>query len=369
MHILLRSLRPVPLCLALVACKPPAQAETRDFFPVAVPTLAAAHYEREYVGEVQAIQRAELRARIKGRIESVAVDEGQTVKANQLLFSISAQELQQEARRARAAVASAAAELNAAEIEKKNTQMLLDKAVVSAAEMALVDAKIQSLAAKLEEARANQSQAAINLSYAEVRAPFAGVVNRVPKKAGNMVDEGEFLTTLTNTAEVLVYFRVSEQEYLDYVNAKGQGGAKEVSFKLANGQLLSSVGVTDAIESEVDRNTGTIAFRARFSNEGQLLKHGSSGKVIVKSLLKDAVVVPQRSTFEIQDHVYVYVVDKDGKARARRIHPRVRLKDAFIVEGGITASDRFITEGLQKVKDGEVIAIRTDEAPPSGSTL
>jgi RND family efflux transporter MFP subunit len=357
------------LLIILSSCRPPLQAaESQESFPIAVPSIAAAHHDREYVGEVQAIQRVELRARVKGRIESVVVDEGQAVKANQLLFALGTKELQQELRRARAAVASAAADLNAAEIERANLKMLLAKAVVSPAEMAIGDAKVASLAAKLEEAKANEGQATINVSYAEIRAPFAGVINRVPKKTGSMVEEGEHLTTLTNTSEVYVYFRVSEQEYLEYASAKGDGRNKEVSFKLANGELLTSVGMTDAVESEVDRNTGTIAFRARFANDGQLLKHGSSGKVVVRSLLKDAVVVPQKATFEIQDHVYVYVVDSEGKARARRIHPKARLKDAFIVDTGLKAGERFITEGIQRIKDGERVAIRTD-TPTTATTL
>src|SRR5215203_2875435 len=159
---------PLGLALALISCKqPPAAASSQDVFPVAVPAKAPASYEREYVGEVQALQRAELRARIKGRIEAVGMDEGQAVKAGQLLFSISAKELQQELRRARAAAASARAELKAAQLERTNTKMLLEKAVVSAAEMALIDSKIDSLTAKVDEARANEGQASISVSYAE----------------------------------------------------------------------------------------------------------------------------------------------------------------------------------------------------------
>lgn len=355
------------LVLALLSCAQQHRAEEPAVFPIASPVRSAASFEREYVGEVQAIQRAELRSRIKGRIEAVLVDEGQTVEAGQRLFSIGAKGLQQELRRARAATASAAAELKAAQLERANTKMLFEKSVVSAAEMALLESKVQSLAAKLEEARADEGQAAINLTYAEVRAPFAGVVNRFPRKVGSLVDEGELLTTLTNTSEVFVYFRVSEREYLEYTSAKSGGNGKEVSFKLANGDTLPARGVMDAVESEFDRNTGTIAFRARFPNEGQLLKHGSSGKVVVRTEVEDAVTIPQKSTFEVQDHVYVYVVDPDGKARARRITPRLRLKDSFVVESGITPAERFIAEGIQKVKDGDAVAVRP--ASPSASRL
>jgi RND family efflux transporter MFP subunit len=358
-----RPVQLVPLALVLVACKAAPATEAQDVFPIALPSRADAEYEREYVGEVQAVQRTEIRSRVKGRIESVGVDEGKAVKAGQVLFSIGSKQLQQELRRARAAAASAAAELKAAEVERTNTRMLLEKSVVSPAEMALLESKVQSLAARVEEARAQETYASINLSYAEVRAPFDGVVNRIPKKVGSLVEEGELLTTLTNPSEVFVYFRVSEQEYLEHAAAKEEGRPRTVSFKLANGELLSGVGTMDAVESEIDRNTGTIAFRARFQNQRQMLKHGSSGKIVVKSTFPDAVVIPQKSTFEVQDHVYVYVVDAEGRARARRIQPKVRLKDTFVVQSGLAAGERFIAEGIQKVKDGERIAIRTGSAP------
>jgi len=353
--------------LALVSCAPKPSAEVPQTFTVAEPSRATATYEREYVGEVQALQRAEVVARIRGRLETVAVDEGQAVEAGQLLFSIDDRELQQERRRARAAVASAAAELKAAQTERVGTKMLLDENVVSSTEVALLDAKLQALAAKLDEAKASEERAAIDLGYAQVRAPFAGVVNRIPKKAGSLVGEGDLLTTVTNASEVLVYFRVPESEYLDYVATKGEGRAKELGFVLANGERLPAAGAMDAIETEIDRSTGTLAFRARFPNDQNLLKHGSSGKVVVRSSVADALTIPQRSTFEVQDHVYVYVIDGEGTARARRIVPKLRLGDAFVVDSGIDAGERFVVEGVQKLRDGARVVVRADtpDAPPA----
>lgn len=356
------------LALGLPACGTKPSPEGPDVFPIAVPGRAAAFYEREYVGEVQAIQRAELLARIKGRIESVLIDEGQPVKEGQLLFSIAAKELQQELRKARAAVASAGAELKAAEVERANSQLLLDNAVISPAEMALLGSRIQSLTAKLDEAKAHEGQTAINLTYSSVRAPFAGVVNRLPKKVGSTVAEGDLLTTVTDTSEVLVYFRVSEQEYLAFASTQGEGRPKEVSFRLADGHRLPVTGIMDAVETEFDRNTGTIAFRARFKNDGQLLKHGSTGKVVMKVDVKDGLTVPQKSTFEVQDHVYVYTVDAEGKARAKRIHPKLRFDEVFVIESGIAADERFIVEGAQRIKDGQPVATRL-ESPPSPKAL
>lgn len=337
--------------------------EVRSAFPLGSPVVTDTFYEREHVAEIRASRRVEVRSRISGFLESVAVDEGQPVEAGQLMFSVNATELKQQALIARAATSSAQAELKTAELEREGTQLLFDKKVVSAAELALADSKVQSLQAKLEEARANEGQAAINLRYTQIRAPFGGVVNRIPFRLGSAVDESEPLTTITDTSEVYAYFRVSEAEYLEYTAAASGEAQKAVTLRLADGSTYPSPGVVDAVESEFDRETGNIAFRARFPNESGRLKHGSAGKIVLKTDLVGALTVPQRSTFEIQEQLYVYVVDAENTARARRIVPKLRLDDTFVVSSGLDKTDLIILEGVQKVRDGaKVEALPTGEA-------
>ncbi len=266
-----------------------AQVEVAEPYLVAS-ALRGGSFEREYVGQVHAVQHVELRARLKGFIESIAVDEGQRVKAGQLLLTLSARELQQEVKKAHAAVESAAAELNAATIERDTTRVLAEKKVVSGPQVQVAEARVVSLAAQLELARANEGQASINLSYGQVRAPFDGVLNRLPRKVGSLVAEEELLTTITNTSEVLVYFRVSEQEYLDWAELPLDERPRTVSLKLANGTAFPAEGVIDAVESEFDKQTGNLAFRARFPNDAGLLKHGATGKVVIRSALGDALL-------------------------------------------------------------------------------
>lgn len=336
-------------------------AVSRPAFSVASPKLADTSIEREYVGEVQAVRYAEVRSRLKGLIESVAVDEGQPVKAGQQLFSIAASELQQELLKARAATKSAEAELKSMRLEQDNTKMLFEKKVVSSAEMALADSKVDALQARVEESKANGNQMAISLTYAKVRAPFDGVVNRIPRKVGSVVSEDDLLTTVSDTSEVFVYFRVSEREYLEYAAGSSESRAKDVSLKLADGSAHPGRGVIDAVENEVSRDTGNLAFRARFPNPGGLLKHGSSGKVAIRTNLSGALLVPQKSTFEVQGRLFVYSLDANNTTRAREIVAKHRVGDSFVVASGLTSQDRFILEGVQKVKEG----MRVDVVPPS----
>jgi membrane fusion protein (multidrug efflux system) len=354
----------VPAVVLFAACEEAKVVEAAAEFPVGKPQVTSTWVDKEYVGKVEAVRYVEFRSRLKGFIEQLGVDEGQQVKAGQLLFAISARELAQEVKKAKAAIDVAAAELRAAEVDQTNTRLLLEKKISSQTEYDLATAKVAALTAKLEEARAHEGQALINLSYGQVRAPFDGVVNRIPRKVGAMVDEDELLTTLTDTHEVFVYFRLSEQEYLDTTGPNGKAPTT-VNFKLANGQPWSEPGTVDAVETEFDEETGNLAFRARFSNPNGLLKHGSTGKVVVRTELGRTMVVPQAATFEIQELLYVYVVDHDDKPHATRIVTRARLDDAFVVESGITENDRIVLEGVHKVKEGERIVIREEPTKTS----
>lgn len=347
----------LPACQRDASSHPPAS----PTFPVASPKLADTFYEREFVGEVHAARYAEVRSRLKGVVDALAVDEGQRVKAGQLLFTLSARELQQELLKARAGTKSAEAELKLLRLERDNTRMLFEKKVVSEAEMALAESKLDALDARVDESKANEIQIGVSLGYAKVRAPFDGVINRIPRKVGSVVAEDDLLTTIADASEVLVYFRVSEREYLELNGAASETQPKQVSLRLADGTLHPHAGTVDAVESEVSRDTGNLSFRARFPNPNGTLKHGSSGKVVIKTEVPSALLVPQSSTFEVQGRLFVYAVDGNSTTRAKEFVSKLRVGDSFVVASGLSEQDRFIVAGVQKVKEG----MRIDAVPPS----
>lgn len=333
----------------------PGPADEVPSLPVASPTPTSTSTQREYVGHVRALRHAEVRSRLRGVIEAVAVDEGAPVSADQALFSIRAKELQQELSKAQAAARAADAELKLARIEQQNTRVLFERDIVSRAEMDLADARVEASSAKVAQAKAEQNQAELNLTYTKVRAPFDGIVNRIPNKVGSVVDEGDLLTTIADTREVHVYFNLSEREHIDYMGSDSEQQAREVSLRLADGSLYPEKGVIDAIENEVDRQTGNIALRARFPNPRGTLKHGSSAKVVVETWLDSVLLIPQKATFEVQGRLYVYVVDAEHRARAREVFPRVRSGDAFAIAEGLGPDDRYVVEGVQKLRDGALL--------------
>jgi membrane fusion protein (multidrug efflux system) len=134
-------------------------------------------------------------------------------------------------------------------------------------------------------------------------------------------------------------------------------GAKtsEVELVLANGDLYDQRGLIETIDGQFDNETGTIAFRARFKNPERLLKHGASGKIRLERKIKDAVIIPQKSTFEIQDKIYVYVVNDKNELIAKNITISLRLPNIYIVESGIRKKDKILLEGIQLVREGLVI--------------
>jgi len=312
-------------------------------------------YHNEFVADIQSVQNVELRTRVKGFLEKIHVDEGQPVKEGQVLFTLSSRLFREELLKANAQLKSTIAEMKAVEVEIRNTRLLMSKNIVSQPELDMLLAKKEAVEAKTEEARSSIALAQLHLSFTEIRAPFSGVINRIPLKTGSLVEEGALLTTISNNNEMFAYFNVSEKEYLGFVKSKEED-KQQVSLLLADNQAFPEKGWIETTENEVDKSTGNIAFRARFRNPQHLLRHGSSGRILLHEKLSNVLVIPQKSAFEIQDKHYVYVLDKENRVRMKAFTPSFRLQHLFVVDAGLTPDDRIIYEGIQQVKEGDRVA-------------
>lgn len=345
--------------IILASCSTNTKTETENKFQVIHPLVMDTSYQTEYVAEINALQNVEVRTRIKGFVENIYVDEGQTVRQGQVLFTVSSKEYQQYLQKAKALFQNAVAELKSAEIELENTQHLLNKNIVAKTELEMMKAKVDALKAKVAEAQSEKEQTELNLSFAEIKAPFDGIINRIPNKVGSLVEEGTLLTTISNNKEMFAYFNVSEKDYLDYAVSTEQGKSKEVSLMLANNTLYTHKGIIETTESEFDKNTGTIAFRAKFPNPKNILRHGATGKILVTNVLKNAMLIPQKSTFDRQENLCVFVVDSLGTVQVRKITPLLRLPHLFAVGSGLSPQDKILYEGVQLVKEGDKISTET----------
>ncbi|MBC7390501.1 MAG: efflux RND transporter periplasmic adaptor subunit [Opitutaceae bacterium] len=296
---------------------------------------------REYVCQIRAYQHIEIRALERGYLQKIFVDEGKFVKQGQMMFQIMPLLYQAEQQKAKA-------EAEFAEIEYKNTKSLADSQIVSKNELAMTKAKF-------DKANAELSLAQVHLGFTEIRAPFNGIMDRFQVRLGSLVDEGDLLTTLSDNSEMWVYFNVPEAEYLDYKGTANQDNLK-VDLKMANHKMFKYRGFVKTIEADFNNETGNIAFRATFPNPDKLLRHGETGNILVNKILKDAIIIPQKATFEILDKKYVYVLDKDSVLKSRKITIGSELPDLYIIEEGLKVSDKILLEGLRLVKENEKIS-------------
>ncbi|HEX5024724.1 MAG TPA: efflux RND transporter periplasmic adaptor subunit [Agriterribacter sp.] len=310
-------------------------------FAVTSPLTMDTSFTREYVSQIRSVRNIELRSQEKGFLQNIYVDEGQFVKAGQLMFRIMPKIYEAELMKAKA-------EVNAAEIEVQNTQVLADKNVVSKNELALANAR-------LDQSRAELQLAQTHLDFTEIRAPFNGIIDRLPLKQGSLVEEGELLTTLSDNSQVFAYFNVSEPEYLDYMTAAKTGARKQVSLLMANNATFRYPGKIETIEGEFNNETGNISFRATFPNPERLLRHGQTAKVQMVVPFKNALIIPQKATYELQDKVYVFVVDGQNRAKSREITIGGQLPDLYLVSSGLAATDKILLEGVQRVRDDDKI--------------
>ena len=318
-------------------------------FLVTSPQRTDTELTTDYVAQIRAIQHIELRALARGYVQGIFVDEGQAIAKGMKMFQIMPMIYQAEVRKA-------GAEAMLTQIELDNTKLLADKNVVSASELALAKAK-------LDKAKAEVSLATTHQSLTQIRAPFDGIMGRFHVRMGSLVDDGELLTTLSDNSTIWAYFNVSEAEYLAYKAQPEGSRTTSVKLVMANGQPFDQVGEVETIEADFNNETGAIAFRAKFPNPKGLLRHGETGKVVMTTPLKNALVIPQKATFDILDKKYVFVVDEKNVVRSRPITVGAELPQIYVIKSGLGEKDKILVEGLRKVRDGATIA--ANYKPPS----
>lgn len=352
----------VVLFLFLTACnRETTSHKSGDPISLDVMTLASQDVSipQEYICEINAVQFVEIRARVQGYLEEIYIDEGQFVKKGQPLFRLSANEYKEMVTKAEANLRRAIAEAKTKTLETDRIKLMVDKNVISPTELEVATAQKEAAESGISEAQSTLENAKINLGYTFIRAPFDGIVDRIPFKKGSLINTGSLLTSLSNIDEVYAYFKVSETEYLQFIaNDHSPTSIKKVkqpvTLELADGSQYANEGFIETMEGDFDRSTGSIAFRARFKNPTKILKHGSSGKILMTKKLHNALLVPQKSAFTIQDKYFVYVLDKDNKARSKNFSTVERYKDYFIANG-LKSGDRIVIEGIQQLRDGMTI--------------
>lgn len=334
--------------LGNMSCRSKKGEEEMDVYVVTNPIRMDTSTTREYVCQIHAIQHIELRALESGYLEGIYVDEGKMVKKGHLMFQILPIQYKAEFQMAQA-------EADYVAIEYQNAKFLADSNVISPVQLALAKAKLEKAKAELELAR-------VHLGFTEIKAPFDGLMDHFQVRLGSLLDDGDLLTTLSDISTLWVYFNVPEAEYLSYKKGMKNGNLLSVRLRTADQQMFDQVGVVKTIEADFNNKTGNIAFRATFPNPDGLLRHGETGNVIVTAPLKNALIIPQKATFEVLDHKYVYVLDKDDQLKTRKILIEAEIPDLYVIKSGLEVNDKILLEGLRKVKENDKIKYKF-EAP------
>jgi membrane fusion protein (multidrug efflux system) len=327
--------------LSHTSCQSEKEKEEETDFLVTSPLKKDTTITREYVCQIKAIQHIEMRALVGGYLQEIFVDEGKFIKKGQRMFQILPIQYQAELNKAQA-------EANYAEIEYQNTKSLADSNIVSKNELALAKAKF-------EKANAEVAYAQTRMTFTDIKAPFSGLMDRFNVRLGSLLSEGDLLTTLSDNSELWVYFNVPEAEYLDYKSNLKNDQPMEVRLRMANHTIFKYPGYVKTIEADFNNETGAIAFRATFPNPDFLLRHGETGNVVVTIPLKDAIIIPQKATYEVLDQKFVFVVDKNNVLKTRRITIGAEMPDLYVVSKGLDDTDKILLEGLRLADENDTI--------------
>jgi len=312
---------------------------------------------QQYVCQIRSQQHIEVCALQDGYLDAILVKEGQAVKKGDVMFKVLP-----TLYKARLDAEKADADL--ALIKFNNTKRLYENKGADGTTLRVVsDQEVALAQAELDKANAKRDLAAAELNFTEVRAKFDGIVDRLHKQLGSLIEKKDVLTTLSDNSLMWVYFNVPEARYFEYKALQGKGQEHSQHLKLADARielLLADgnkfdhdAGNTVTVEGKFNNETGNIAFRADFPNPNGLLRHGQTGTVLIHRRVNNALVIPQRATFEILEKRYVYVIGEDHIVHPREIDIQHEMDDIFVIKNGLNANDKIVLEGVRQIRDGE----------------
>ncbi|MCP9199187.1 efflux RND transporter periplasmic adaptor subunit [Gramella sp. GC03-9] len=300
-----------------------------------------------YPANIEGSVNSAVRAKVSGYITDVLVEEGEEVKKGQLLFKLETESLNQDAEAAKANV-------NAARVEVEKLKPLVEKDIIS-------EVQLETAKAQLEQAKSNYNSITANIGYANIKSPVDGVVGKINFRKGALVSPQDQmpLTQVSSIEEVYAIFSMNEKDFLDFMSdAEGKTNSEkisnmpQVSLVMANSRAYEKEGKIETISGNIDEQTGTISFRAKFENNG-LLRNGSSGTVKIPKTYENAVVVPSLSTYERQGQSFVYKVKADTlTSSAIQILTEVNKLYVIRDDDGVDEGDIILAQGTSKVRPG-----------------
>jgi membrane fusion protein (multidrug efflux system) len=319
---------------------------------------------REFTASLEGKVNVDIRPQVQGYLDKIFVDEGAYVTKGQPLFKINDRVYNEQLANAKSTILAAEANMLKTQIEVDRLTPLVDNKVIADVQLKTAKSEFEAAKATVEQAKAMAGNAEINVGYTLVTAPADGYIGRIPYKAGSLVGTGEALplTVLSDVSEMYAYFSMSEPDFIAFKNQFEGNTIEEklqhtppVELLLADNTVFGQKGKINIVEGQFDKTTGAISFRATFPNPGGTLRTGNTGKIRIPRLLNQALMVPQNATFEIQDKVFVFLLQDSNKVVSKPFTFSGKTTNYYMVDKGLKAGDKIVYAGLGNLKDGMVI--------------
>jgi RND family efflux transporter MFP subunit len=378
----MNALRPLLLfpALALLACKESTPPPSPPPAPVTVvqPKKQEVTVFSEFPATLEANNAIEIRARVSGILRTKNFTEGGTVEEGQLLFEIEPDTYQQALKAAQADLTRAEAGRELAQKRFEKLEQASRKNAVAEIDVDVAAAELSQAAASVDQAQAQLENARLQLAYTRIEAPVSGRISLDLAGVGNLVGPGQetLLTRLIDDSQVFAYFEVPEREVIRFLEARANQDAarlvmeKPIGLRLADGSLYQKPGRIDFIDNAVDPQTRTIRVRAVFENPQSTLAAGLYGLVRVpvgpnpaEPSQKEALTIPSVAVQRDIAGPFVWTVDETNTVRRTEVKTG-REVDASLSGGtrlsvileGLTGDQRVIVAGLQRAREGAVVA-------------
>lgn len=361
--------------LAQIGCQETPPSPVAAPPPSVVATLAESRpvdEEVSFVGRILAVDRVELRARVQGFLLERRFTEGERVKAGDVLFLI-------EPDQYAALVQQREADLEKARADQLNTSAQLQRGKELLAEKNIAQARVDELQAADSMARASIAQAEaalasakLDLGYTRILSPIDGWIGLANYTVGNLVGpESGTLATIVSRDPIYLEFPLTHRDLVESRRtAEKRGhdlGSIKVLARLADGSLYPHPGRLDFMDVTTDAQTDSVTLRASLPNpDGVLVDRQYVGVLLQIGTPEMAILVPQSALQFDQQGTYVLVIDADSKAQVRRIEPGPQQGQAIVVRKGLEAGERVITQGIQKVRAGQVVNASPSQVPSAG---